>query len=251
MSLKISSIIQSGPASPESPQTNLAGISVPGFVSGYTPGGLEFAPTSTYSSDLAPDVIGKLAFDPGYGHYEVFGITRFFHDYVPGAGGEAPSPAPSAAAKSSFGDNDAVGFGGGAGVIVPVCPKILDFQGNFMAGQGLGRYGSAQLPDIAFSPTGEIKPLTYWSAMGGFVGHPLPCLDAYVYAGYETVDRQNYTLPAKSIGTSYNFTDIGYGDFDRLSANNRQRRFGKSRAVYGTISIKALSARCRSVCKIP
>ncbi len=197
----------------ESPQTNLAGISVPGFVSGYTPGGSEFAQTSTYSSDLAPDVIGKLAFDPGYGHYEVFGITRFFHDYVPGAGGEAPSPAPSAAAKSSFGDNDAVGFGGGAGVIVPVCPKILDFQGNFMAGQGLGRYGSAQLPDIAFSPTGEIKPLTYWSAMGGFVGHPLPCLDAYVYAGYETVDRQNYTLPAKSIGTSYNFTDIGYGDF--------------------------------------
>jgi hypothetical protein len=100
---------------------------------------------------------------------------------------------------------------GGAAVIVPVCPEKLDLQGNFMAGQGIGRYGSTQLPDLAFTPTGYLKLLTGYSAMVGAVGHPTPAWDTYLYAGYEGVDRENYKL-AGTLTPAYNYTDIGYGD---------------------------------------
>jgi hypothetical protein len=33
-----------------------------------------------FNTDVAPDIIGKAAFDPGWGHYEVYGIARFFND---------------------------------------------------------------------------------------------------------------------------------------------------------------------------
>jgi hypothetical protein len=35
---------------------------------------------NNFAADVAPDIIGKAAFDPGWGHYEVFGIARFFND---------------------------------------------------------------------------------------------------------------------------------------------------------------------------
>ena len=37
-------------------------------------------PDTTYSDDIAPDVIVKGTADPGWGHYEVFGLARFLHD---------------------------------------------------------------------------------------------------------------------------------------------------------------------------
>ncbi len=37
---------------------------------------------NVFTADVAPDIIGKAAFDPGWGHYEVFGIARFFNDNV-------------------------------------------------------------------------------------------------------------------------------------------------------------------------
>lgn len=44
------------------------------------PGGSLLAPTTQYSLDVAPDVIGKVAWDPGFGHYEVYGLGRAFRD---------------------------------------------------------------------------------------------------------------------------------------------------------------------------
>ena len=38
--------------------------------------------TATYSFNPSPDVIAKVAFDPGVGHYEVFGIADRFTDRV-------------------------------------------------------------------------------------------------------------------------------------------------------------------------
>ena len=39
--------------------------------------------TPTYSTNLAPDMIVKLAYDsPKLGHYEVKGLGRFFRDRV-------------------------------------------------------------------------------------------------------------------------------------------------------------------------
>jgi hypothetical protein len=31
-------------------------------------------------SRAPPDIIEKAAFDPGWGHYEIFGVQRFFTD---------------------------------------------------------------------------------------------------------------------------------------------------------------------------
>ena len=44
-------------------------------------GGL-YNPTANYSFNLAPDMIAKIAFEPGFGHYELFGIARFFRDRI-------------------------------------------------------------------------------------------------------------------------------------------------------------------------
>ena len=184
----------------ESPQAILSGISAPSFVNATNAGGSLFSSTNNYTSDIAPDIIGKIAFDPCWGHYEAFGIGRFFHDYV----------LPSAPKTATYGNNYANGYGAGAGVILPIVREKLDLQGNFMAGEGIGRYGSAQLPDFAFAPTGKIKALTGYSAMGGIVEHPTPTWDVYFYGGYEGVLRQNYT----SSTTSATATSIGYGDLD-------------------------------------
>ena len=77
-----------------------------------------------------------------------------------------------------------------------------------MMGEGIGRYGSVQLPDFAFSPTGGIKPLTEVTALAGVIGHPTPALDTYLYAGYEGVRRNNA-----------NNTAYGYGDFNLVNSN--------------------------------
>jgi hypothetical protein len=38
--------------------------------------------TTTCSNDVAPDIIEKFALDPGFGHYELLGIERWFSDEV-------------------------------------------------------------------------------------------------------------------------------------------------------------------------
>jgi hypothetical protein len=190
----------------ESPQAILSGITAPAFVNATNPGGSLFDKNNNYTSDQYPDIIAKLAFDPGYGHYEIFGVTRFFHDFVLTTG------APKGAA---FGNNTATGFSGGAAAILPVIPECLDVQGNFMAGQGIGRYGSAQMPDMTFTPTGDIKLLNGYSAMVGAVGHPERTWDLYVYGGLEAVNRENFAVSAAAA------PGIGYGDFSLFTGQEQ------------------------------
>ena len=45
-----------------------------------TPAALQLA--SNYTSNLAPDFVIKMAFEPGWGHWEVFNIDRFFRDRI-------------------------------------------------------------------------------------------------------------------------------------------------------------------------
>src|SRR6201990_1244998 len=37
---------------------------------------------NNFNTETAPDIIGKAAFDPGWGHYEILGLGRFFTDSV-------------------------------------------------------------------------------------------------------------------------------------------------------------------------
>ena len=81
-------------------------------------------------------------------------------------------------------------------MILPVIPKMLDFQVSGLIGQGVGRYGSSQIADATFGATGQIKPLSEYSIMGGFVGHPIPAVDIYAYGGAEGADRKPYGATA-------------------------------------------------------
>src|ERR1700677_315679 len=40
------------------------------------------ADITTISFNQAPDILVKAAFDPGWGHYEIFGITGFAHETI-------------------------------------------------------------------------------------------------------------------------------------------------------------------------
>ncbi len=138
------------------------------------------------SNDIAPDVIAKVAFDPGFGHYEVFGMGRTFHDRYQG------------------GDNTAFGLGGGASVLFKTLDGKLDLSANFLGGRGVGRYGTAQLPDVVFTPTGDIRPTTSYAALVGAIARPTPTWDIFAYAGLEQINRESY-------GGDSTTTGIGYG----------------------------------------
>ena len=178
----------------ESPQVNLGGsttvtdsngIAVPAGINATNTGNSPLS-TAAYSTDYAPDIIAKVAADPGFGHFEMFGLLRFFHDNV----------------GNGFHNNRTTGEGIGGGAIVPLVPKLLDAQANIMVGRGVGRYSSGLLPDFAFDTGGGIDPLREVTWLSGLIAHPNPNLDLYLYAGGEKVGRDNQTTPG-----------FGYGDF--------------------------------------
>jgi hypothetical protein len=159
-------------------------------------GGSNVNSIQQYSDNYAPDIIAKLAADPGFGHYEVYGLLRFL-------GGRVSYPAGSTVPGGVPGTGhtyDTTGEGIGAGMILPVIPKMLDFQVSGLVGDGVSRYGTSSLPDATFNQYGKIEPLPGYSVMGGFVGHPIPTVDIYAYGGAEGVSR-------KAFGTTF-----GYGN---------------------------------------
>jgi hypothetical protein len=173
---------------------------------------LNFVDTAGYSVNKAPDVIVKAAVDPGYGHYEVLGIFSMFRNrvYPCGVVGTnaadsnppalpstltcAPDPSNPNPTPSSLGAfNDTV-YGGGAGVSarLPLFAKKLDFAVKSVAGDGIGRYGSAQLPDLTFRPDGTEAMIRAAHALGELEFHPNPKLDVYLYYGVEYAMRAAY-----------------------------------------------------------
>jgi hypothetical protein len=143
---------------------------------------------NTFTTDTVPDIIEKAAFDPGWGHYEVFGLQRFFTSNIftcsVAVAGVCPTPFSatnlgSASSKTTF------GAGVGGSVLLPLIPSYLDFTAQGLYGRGIGRYGAGQLPDVFVGPDGSLTPIIGFTAMAGLVGHPWAGLDVYAYAGIE------------------------------------------------------------------
>ena len=148
-------------------------------------------PAGNFSIDPAPDVVGKIALDPGWGHYEVLGVARWFRS------------------RAAFQNTTITGEGVGANALLPLVPKMLDLTLTGLIGKGLGRYGSAQLPDVTTDMNGILHALPFRSMMLGLIGHPDPTLDVYGYAGTEQVKKEIFT------GTN----GLGYGYGDPLYSN--------------------------------
>jgi outer membrane murein-binding lipoprotein Lpp len=179
-------------ASLENPQTTITAGTTTGIVGG-TPNfsnlGVSNLNTSQlYSNNDVPDLIVKAAADPGWGHYEIFGVLRDFDDRVSVVG--------------SGHNNTRLAGGGGAGAILPIVPQYFDLHISGVAGYGLGRYGSAQLPDATLSQSGAVVPLPSYQILAGAISHPDPSVDLYAYVGTEQVGRASY-VTAKGIPGGY------------------------------------------------
>ncbi len=162
------------PASVNGVLVNFSNVAAGGFLNGVN-----------VTTDQAPDIIVKAAFDPGWGHYELFGIQRFFTD-----GTFCTTPVPTGCAVNTTDSKTSYGWGVGGSVLLPVVPSYLDLQASFMYGSGIGRYGSGQLPDVTIAADGSLAPITALHALLGFVLHPVQGLDIYAYAGMERANAK-------------------------------------------------------------
>ena len=157
-------------------------------------GGL-YNTTTTYTNNVAPDLVAKAAFDPKFGHFEVGGALRFFRDrYYPDASATTPS---SEGAK-----NDTKLAGGIFANARVNATKYASIGIHFLGGDGVGRYGSSGLSDATVHPDGTLEPLHAYQGLFSLELHPTPKLDLFGYAGGEYVQR---TLYVNSKGQ-----DVGY-----------------------------------------
>lgn len=133
-------------------------------------------PNGTLSLDPLPDVVGKIAFEPGFGHYEVLGTYRTFRDRYAGN------------------NNSTSGFGFGGNLVLPLLGPSLEFNASYLHGEGIGRYGSAQLPDVTVNPTsGKLDTIRGDQYYAGLTWKPVPTWVVYAYYGSERVTEQSAT----------------------------------------------------------
>src|SRR5882724_2682243 len=177
-------------------------------------GGLNNAfDTTGYAQNRAPDVVAKAAIDPGWGHYEVFGIVSQLRariypcavvsDIAAGTVGTTTytgpqigcAAAPGAITPTSAGafNDSRTGGGGGASLRVPLFAKKLDFGVKGIYGDGIGRFGSSQLADATARPDGTLAPIRTGHGLGILEFHPNAKLDIYAYGGAEYAARAAYT----------------------------------------------------------
>ena len=147
-------------------------------------GGLYNA-TTTYTNNVAPDIIVKAAFDPKIGHFEVGGLARWFRDrYYPNA---TATPASSAGAV-----NDTKMGGGFFANGRVKATKYADVGLHFLGGDGVGRYGTSGLSDVTVHPNGTLEPLRAYQGLFSLELHPTAKLDVFGYYGGEYVQRTLY-----------------------------------------------------------
>ncbi len=168
---------------------------------------------NNFNTETAPDIIGKVAFDPAeWGHFEGLGMVRFFTDSVltcaPGTVNAITGACNTAstALGASASSHVTTGWGVGGSVLLHPVPKYVDLQGSVLYGQGIGRYGASQLADVTVANDGTMSPITALHALGGVVLHPWDGLDLYGYGGFERADSNLFSAAVGAGGL------IGFGN---------------------------------------
>jgi len=174
------------------------------------------SPIATYSFNPSPDLIAKLAFEPGFGHYEIFGIYSRFRDRVfPCAEATVTNPClTSITAPSVAGAYNSSTNGGGFGVNArwSFANKRLDFGLHGLTGRGVGRYGTSTLSDASVRADGTLDLIRSYQGLATLEWHG-PKLDVYMNAGTEyagrafTYDPNNLQFGATAGTPAY----VGYG----------------------------------------
>jgi hypothetical protein len=167
--------------------------------------------TNGYTTNKAPDLIFKAAADPGFGHYELFGIVSFFRDRIypcgavgtnandtnpPALGSETSVTCGSAkpTTVSNFGASNVSTTGGGIGASAQwsLFHKKIDFGVKAVGGDGIGRYGSSQLADATARPDGSLALIRTAHGLVRAEWHVTPKFDLYGYWGPEYAWRAGY-----------------------------------------------------------
>jgi hypothetical protein len=181
-------------------------IGAPGVSSGL------YNPTGTYAYNKTPDFVFKAALDPGWGHFEIFGVVSTFRDrvfpcYFANGGfnnGATPNPnfpdIPATTCPLTGSTNPTLAAfndsrtGGGIGVNarVPLLSKKVELGFHILGGDGIGRYGTAGLPDSTVRPDGTLALLRNYQTLATLELHPTPKLDVYFNVGGEYSSRASY-----------------------------------------------------------
>jgi hypothetical protein len=153
-----------------------------------------YNPTANYSFNATPDFVFKVAAEPGWGHYELFGLISDFRDRIyPGATLTKPT------AAGAYNNSE---LGGGIGANVRgTLAKHFDVGVHFLGGNGIGRYGTAGLTDVIARPDGVLVPLRNYQALGTLEYHG-PRLDVYTNVGGE-YEARDWFLNSAGKGVGY------------------------------------------------
>ena len=203
------------------------------FVDGPGSGGglLNFADTTGYAFNKSPDFVIKAAADPGWGHYELYGIFSAFRNRVypcavvgTNATDTNPPVTPTTIAcsintsttPSAVGAYNDTRPGGGFGgnFRLPIAGKKAEFAMQGAYGDGIGRYGSAQIADLTLKPDGTQGLIRTAHGLGELVFHPNSKLDIYAdfggeygwrtaYQGYDSISVvKTAAIPATPTSTA-------------------------------------------------
>jgi len=171
---------------------------------------------STYSFNPAPDLIAKAAFDPGFGHYEVFGIVdRFTGRVFPCAesvstttggvttvtvGPNCPAVTDAGTSVGAF-DSSKEGGGLGASARFEIAKRVT-FGLKGFGGSGVGRYGPASLPDVSINGDGTVHLVKNLIGLSTLELKVTKKLDIVGYGGVEYASRSFSTdqLTGKFVG---------------------------------------------------
>jgi hypothetical protein len=155
------------------------------------------------SFNEAPDMLAKAAFDPGFGHYEVFGVARFFHETVyPGEttnsslyGGfkdivTGVVVAPALTVNGAVSNSITLGGIGGS-MRLPVIANKFTFGAKGLFGPGVGHFGASSLSDATSNSNGELVPIHNLSGLLSAEVTPKPRLQLYFYYGGDYAGRED------------------------------------------------------------
>ena len=163
------------------------------------------SPIANYSFNPAPDVIAKMVVEPGFGHYEVFGVYARFRDRAfPCEEASATFPCLGLTSPSAIGafNNSKDGGGVGANARWSFDKKHIDFGLHGFGGSGVGRYGTGGLADASIRGDGTFKLIRSLQGLATLEWHS-PKLDVYFNAGAEYAGRADSFDPISGKAVGY------------------------------------------------
>ena len=148
---------------------------------------------ANYAFNPSPDIVAKLVFEPGFGHYEVFGLYDRFRDRVFPCGEVltgATCGGSTTVGANALGAYNASKNGGGIGANArwSFYNKHIDFGLHVFGGSGIGRYAASGLADASIHADGTFDLIRSYQGLGTLEWHGKK-LDAYLNAGADYASR--------------------------------------------------------------